>query len=110
MLLKDRFFKKYQHREPYDVSILERLTYIGHSAIGALSFEPESSIGDQAVEMDLLTLAQSTQAVVEGHESDVLKSLLIVGGSPQGARPKALVKYDASQGQISTLPTATRED
>ena len=110
MLLMDRFFRKYQHREPYDVSILERLAYIGHSAIGALSFEPESSIGEQAIEMDLLTLAQSTQAVVGGHESDALKSLLIVGGSPQGARPKALVKYDASQGQISTLQTATGED
>ena len=110
MLLMDRFFRKYQHREPYDVSILERLAYIGHSAIGALSFEPESSIEEQTVEMDLLTLAQSTQTIVEGRETDVLKSLLIVGGSPQGARPKALVKYDACQSQISTLPTAAGED
>ena len=110
MLLMDRFFRKYQHREPYDVSILERLAFIGHSAIGALSFEPESSIEEQSVAMDLLTLAQSTQTIVEGHESDALKSLLIVGGSPQGARPKALVKYDAVHNQISTLPTAEGED
>ena len=60
--------------------------------------------------MDLLALAQSTQAIIEGQETDALKSLLIVGGSPQGARPKALVRFDDSQGRISTLPNASGED
>ena len=110
ILLMDRFFRKYQSREPYDVSILERLAYIGHSAIGALSFEPESSLEQSTADMDLLALAQSTQAIIEGQETDALKSLLIVGGSPQGARPKALVRLDDSQGRISTLPNASGED
>ncbi len=110
MLLMDRFFRKYQQREPYEVSILERLAYIGHSAIGALSFEPETSIDAPTAEMDLLALAQSTQAFIEGRETDALKSLLIVGGSPQGARPKALVRYDTGQERISTLPNAMGED
>nr|MBP7526051.1 HipA domain-containing protein [Propionivibrio sp.] len=35
-----------------------------------------------------------------------LRELALTGGSPQGARPKALVQYDAATGQVSTRPDA----
>jgi serine/threonine-protein kinase HipA len=34
----------------------------------------------------------------------VLRHLILVGGSPHGSRPKALVGYDPAQGTISTVP------
>lgn len=110
MLLMDRFFKKYQQRQPYDVNILERLAYIGQSAIGALSFEPEADIAQQQAEMDLLALARESLVVIEDEDTEALKNLLIIGGSPQGARPKALIKFDSTNNRVSTLPTAAGDD
>lgn len=110
MLLMDRFFRKYQQREKHEINVLERLAYIGSTSIGALSFEPEEDLSQRQEALSLFSLAQASQAVIEGVDTDVLKSLMIVGGSPQGARPKAMVKYDRQTNNISNLFTAQGED
>lgn len=109
MLLMDRFFRKIMDKPIQQINVLDRLAYIGDSAMGALSFEPEHNLSD-AIDINELTLAKlaaSNQTILSGQESDILAELIVIGGSPQGARPKALVLYDKQNDFITTDLTST---
>lgn len=104
MLLMDRMFRQ-QGREPAQVSVLERLAFIGTRAMGALSFAPPAQQGAEPLDWSLQTLALAAQ-----HVSDVdvvaLRMLAYAGGSPHGVRPKALVMFDPQTRTVSTLDHA----
>lgn len=104
MLLMDRFFRKVMDKPARQVNVLDRLAYIGDSAMGALSFEPEHDLSDaiDTSELTLAKLAAANQTILSGQDSDILAELIVIGGSPQGARPKALVLYDKSSDFITT--------
>ena len=91
---------------PQQVSPLDRLAFLGDRAMGALVFEPATDIVLPAEDVALLTLAQEVRADVQDKDVAALTELAVIGGSPQGARPKALVQYDTDSGRISTLPSA----
>ena len=109
LLLMDRFFRKYFGKPPHEITPLDRLAFIGDRALGALSFAPATELGLSESDMPIAELAQATQKVVADRDTDALKQLVLVGGSPHGARPKALVQYDDQAGLISTLSTASGE-
>lgn len=104
MLLMDRFFRRtISNTAP--VNVLDRLAYIGDSAMGALSFEPQHDLSANTIDMSALTLAKlaaANQTILSGQDSDILAELIVIGGSPQGARPKALVLYDESSDFATT--------
>lgn len=102
-LLMDRLFRQ-RGIDPNKVTVLERLTYISDTAMGAFSFHPEVALTDketQDIPLDLL--AREAQAVLAGEDSDLLAQLVDMGGSPQGARPKALVYRNEASQHTSTL-------
>lgn len=101
LLLMDRLFRR-AGRQPASLSPLDRLAFIGDRALGALSFEPAQAQDLLPQDLQLLTLAQQAQALIEGQDSEALPQLAQLGGSPQGARPKVLVQYDPATGHIST--------
>lgn len=102
MLLMDRLFKR-RGLNVARVGPLERLTYIGSNAMGAMSFEPVASeVQDSQIDIPLEQLAIGVQEVVYGEGEAFLLQLLQVGGSPQGARPKALVYRDPNSGSYTT--------
>lgn len=109
MLLMDRFFKKHWNRDAYQITALDRLAFLGNRTMGALIFEPEQGGLEQA-DVDLLTLATNVRDVVDDLAESALNQLVLVGGSPQGSRPKALVRYDPDSGHVSTLETAPGTD
>lgn len=86
------------------VGPLERLTYIGDSAMGAMTFHPvqPNDSGDLKQDVPLAQLAAEVQAVLSG-EGGVLQKLLQMGGSPQGARPKVLLYRDPQSQQFTTI-------
>lgn len=84
------------HRE---LTPLDRLAWVGSRAIGALSYQPEREL-ESPDTIDLHALGEAAQTVLEDGTSNALETLLSVGGSPQGARPKALVLIDRSGNQI----------
>ncbi|MDO5623931.1 MAG: type II toxin-antitoxin system HipA family toxin [Pseudomonadota bacterium] len=99
MLLMDRAFRK-AGRDPRSVSVLERLAVVGESALGALAFEPADPLPEgTSGTLSLAALAREVQAVLADDAGDTpvqqLQRLLQVGGSPQGARPKALLRWQA---------------
>jgi len=103
LLLMDRLFRQQGVRHP---GPLDRLAFIGHRAMGALRFVPARDEHDQAPDWSLLALAEESARVLAGDANAALHELALTGGSPQGARPKSLVQYDATTGQVSTRPGA----
>ena len=103
LLLMDRVFRQQGLRHP---GPLDRLAFIGYRAMGALCFIPAQDIDAEAPDWGLLALAQESARVLAGEAGAALRELALTGGSPQGARPKALVQYDMASGQISTRPDA----
>ena len=105
MLLMDRLFRRRQLNAAR-IGPLERLAYIGNTAMGAMSFEPVAPEGLEAqAHVPIELLAAEIQEVVQGDGGEFLHTLMLVGGSPQGARPKALVYRDTETGAFTTAAT-----
>ncbi len=97
MLLMDRALRK-AGRDPHAVSVLDRLAIVGGTGIGALVFEPADPLeAAQSGLLDVAALAREVQALqaddAEHSSAEQLGRLLRLGGSPQGARPKALLRW-----------------
>lgn len=69
---------------------LDRLALIGSHGPGALQYRPTIAEPD-ADDINLDILAENALAILQGQESDVLDSLVRLGGSSGGARPKISV-------------------
>lgn len=84
------FAKKGQSKS--DVSVLDRLSYVGSKAIGALEFEPylASKEGYQAP-LEVNKLVQDARSAIKGDIESVSQELISIGSSAGGARPKALI-------------------
>ncbi|MBL8381017.1 MAG: type II toxin-antitoxin system HipA family toxin [Burkholderiales bacterium] len=105
LLLMDRAARR-AGRDPATLTPLDRLALVGDRAIGALSFEPPQDFEGTPEDLSLLDLANKIGRVLSGRGADVLAELMLIGGSPHGARPKALVSLDPASGQISTAAVA----
>jgi len=85
---------------PSQVSPLDRLAHVGNGGMGALIYEPDMGPGLAGGDIDLDLLAGQAQNVLEGQADDVLAELIALNGSSAGARPKALIGYNAATGAI----------
>ena len=91
LLLMDRFFQQ-RGSVLAEVSVLDRLAYLGTRTMGALTYHPPAVPGDpQAQSLDLHEMARASDQAIEGTAGEVLPQLLRAGGSPGGAWPKVLV-------------------
>lgn len=99
LLLMDRLFRQQGLRHP---GPLDRLAFIGDRAMGALRFVPATQRDAEEPDWNLLTLAKESERALAGEAGAALRELALTGASPQGARPKALVQYDAGSGHVST--------
>jgi len=102
LLLMDRYFRKYLGRRAGEISALDRLAFIGDRAMGAFIFEPATEIALPETDLKLLELAKEVKSVVSDRDTAALRQLVLLGGSPQGARPKALIQYDVVSKSVST--------
>ena len=79
---------------PGALTPLDRLAWVGRHGMGALVYHPEHpALGGTPGAIDLDRLADQAKMVIADNPKAVLDELIKVGGSPQGARPKALVGY-----------------
>lgn len=99
LLLMDRLFRQQGLRHP---GPLDRLAFIGDRAMGALRFVPAAEPDAEEPDWNLLALAKESERALAGEAGVALRELALTGGSPQGARPKALVQYDTRSGHVST--------
>lgn len=106
LLLMDRYFRKHGI-QPKSLSILDRLAYLGSRTMGALTYHPSSSSTDEEKQLfDLFAISKNAEELIQGEDSDVLEELLLLGGSPGGARPKVLVAIKDQHiiGNIEKVP------
>lgn len=104
LMLMDRLFRQQALRHP---GPLDRLAFIGDRAMGALRFVPASEPDAAEPDWTLLALAKESERALAGEAGVALRELALTGGSPQGARPKALVQYDVATGHVSTRSDAS---
>ncbi|MBM7073586.1 type II toxin-antitoxin system HipA family toxin [Shewanella sp. 202IG2-18] len=101
LLLQDRVFRQ-NGIMPAQVTAMDRLAFVGSTAMGALKFSPVSEYGvNHQNEIDIQTLGFEAQAFFDkefdkefdGQTDDVLAAL-VAAGSSGGARPKAQVYFE----------------
>lgn len=79
------------------------MSYVGTNAMGAMSFLPlAADMGELLQHIPLHQLAADVQDVLAGEGGAFLQKLLQIGGSPQGARPQALLYRNPVNGAFST--------
>lgn len=113
LMLMNRALKE-RGKDIFSISALDRLSYMGHRAMGALVYEPydEEAVDHDLSGVALSRLADDAKAFLSGNSREVLSVLYNLGGSPGGARPKVLVGYhpDPKKGSpmLSGAPNPSR--
>ncbi|MBC3952653.1 type II toxin-antitoxin system HipA family toxin [Pseudomonas folii] len=95
-LLMDRFFNStFGDGTHLTVTALDRLSYMGDRGMGAFEYQPKAEKTEMVGPVDIYKLFEASIQVQEGETQAVLKELRLAGGSPGGARPKAIVALSA---------------
>jgi serine/threonine-protein kinase HipA len=107
-----------QGRLPNSMNPVEQLCFMGTRAMGALEFEP-TLIEKQknAYSLEILSLVEAAQKILKNKErlitnlnideEKALVEILKVGTSAGGARPKAVIAYNAQTGEVKSGQTNT---
>ncbi|MGL1892826.1 MAG: type II toxin-antitoxin system HipA family toxin [Spirochaetaceae bacterium] len=91
LMLMDRYLKS-KGFTIEELSILDRLAFIGNNTMGALTYKPVLEVkAENSDSFNLHNLFIESQNIITGKTETVLDELMRVGGSPGGARPKVLV-------------------
>jgi len=99
-LLLDRSVAKHGTNRR-QLTVLDRLAYVGLHGMGALSYEPDRSAADgDGSEIALDKLAEESAIVLAGENEEVFEELLRLNGSSAGARPKIVAQVSADKKQI----------
>ncbi len=92
-LLLDRYLKQNNIKKE-DINIIEKLSLIGKSAMGALEYIPSKEIEEEYIDKSYDDLSIMCLNILNHKEVDDLDLIFKLGGSSGGARPKALIKYN----------------
>lgn len=77
-----------------NINPLDRLSYVGMSGMGALTYQPSKTFGKKDISIELDEIAFEIKNVINGYDTDILDELFKLGGSSGGARPKVLIGYN----------------
>jgi len=101
-------WRQQNHLSNADITPLDKLSFIGKRGMGALEFVPEMSRGKHNERVDVKSLAdlagkiymERENARIMPEESVTMQSLLMVGTSAGGRRPKAIVAINRESGEV----------
>lgn len=100
MLLLNRALEK-KGLSLHDINVLDQLAYVGGTGKGALIYRPAlTAFDNHKVKIDLDELKSSIDQVYSGSSNEVIESLMTLGGSSGGARPKAHVGYNSQKDEL----------
>lgn len=99
-----------QHRgyRPENVTVLDRLAYMGERAMGALTFKPTINAGVRKKDtvLEISSLVDAARRAVQGaltsdkKASEALKRVISVGTSAGGARAKAVLAISRDRSRV----------
>ncbi|HHV12811.1 MAG TPA: hypothetical protein GXX75_21285 [Clostridiales bacterium] len=75
---------------PAEVDAINRLVIVGASGMGALTFQPESSLSLERSELSLDEIVAECQKIFESNNSDNLDELFRMGGNLKSGRCSGL--------------------
>lgn len=107
LLLMDRYFRS-QNMNLQNISLLDRLLFVGEKATGALTYHPTLELEPGKKNVDLDYINNESQKILSGSQEDVIPELLRMGGSPGGARPKIFVGLNDKNEIISGSEELTK--
>lgn len=82
-----------------DISLLDRLAYVGKNGMGGLIYEPDQSHhSDFSIDLD--SIYSETLKIHSDVKSEFIEELFEMGGSSGGARPKIFIGYNPKTDQI----------
>ena len=81
---------------------IDRLAYVGEAGAGALRYRPAHERAHGIASIDLDALAEDARSVLDGESSEVLDTLLDLGGSSGGARPKIVAACSPDRTRLVT--------
>ncbi len=104
-------FKKWlevNHLKSSQINAVDRLSFIGKRALGALEFEPSQIQADGSVDIELASLYDLADKIfnerqdvsIDINDSIIMEDLYKVGTSAGGQRPKAIIAIDDTTGTI----------
>jgi len=83
------------------ITPLDRLAYVGTNGMGALTYQPEiETQSDISPMLDLDSIANETNHILQGISSDIIEELFVLGGSSGGARPKIFIGYNPKTSEL----------
>lgn len=92
---------------PAEVTTLDRLSYMGKRAMGALEFRPAQGSHSESVKpLDMKSLVEAARTALRGdfagdaHAQAALANIIRVGTSAGGARAKAVIAWNADSEEI----------
>ena len=93
-----------------DLSVLDKLAYIGNTGMGALEYYPSKATDFDRIDasMDYDEIAKACNSILDSKSSDQLELLYKLAGSSGGTRPKILLE-DADAEWIVKFPARTDE-
>ena len=80
-----------------DITVLDRLAYVGKSGMGALEYEPDCRLVDEEELTDLDYICGQCRKVLESEQTDDIDVLYEMTGSSGGARPKVIINDDGRE-------------
>lgn len=91
-LIMDRWFKK-RGIDKRDITPIDRLAFLGSHAMGVLCYRPPLHKDNDEFQdaVSIGEMAREAYELYEGRIEDAGRLLSQIGGSPGGARPKALI-------------------
>ena len=95
-LLVDRLMRK-NGLNPQTIGNLERLSIVGSSGMGALTYRPVIAMENKSGKLSLDEIAQECERVLNTESNDNLDYLFAKGGSSGGARPKILTRIEEEE-------------
>ena len=107
-----RAWLRSQNRNAESLTPLEKLSYVGKRAMGALEFEPETETPEAEEQIEVSRLLDLTNKVLEdkegvsldlnADEERAMASLIRIGSSAGGQRPKAIIGYNPETKEIKS--------
>ena len=95
---------------PDSLSPLDRLSIVGNSGMGALTYHPEKHFISSQKDIDLDTIANECQKILSSQPSNNLDELYHLGGTGGGARPKIMTTLDGKNWIIKFPPHIDGKD
>ncbi len=108
-LLVDRLMRK-KGIDPVKLGNLDRLSIVGGSGMGALTYEPEIGMMAEEGRLDYDEIAGECEKILNTEYSEKLDELFLLGGSSGGARPKIFTTIDGEDWIIKFASGTDKKD